>query len=50
MYSTSNNVTITGASSNISTTLSGALTTSSTSLTLASSTNFPSSGTVTLKL
>ena len=50
MYSTSNNVTITGASSNISTTLNGAITTSSTSLTLASSTNFPSSGTVTLKL
>ena len=46
MYSTSNNVTITGASSLISTTLNGALTNSSTSLTLASSTNFPSSGTV----
>ena len=50
MYSTSNNVVITGASSLISTTLSGALTTSSTSLTLASSTNFPSSGTVHLKI
>ena len=50
MYSTSNNVTITGASSNISTTLNADITTSSTSLTLASSTNFPSSGTVTLKL
>ena len=50
MYSTSNNVTITGVSSLISTTLSGALTNSSTSLTLASSTNFPSSGTVHLKI
>ena len=50
MYSTSNNVTITGVSSEIETTLSGAITTSSTSLTLASSTNFPSSGTVTLRI
>ena len=48
MYSTSNNVTITGARSGISTTLNGALTNASTSLTLTSSTNFPSSGTVTL--
>ena len=50
MYSAANNVTITGVSSDISTTINGALTTSSTSLTLTSSTGFPSSGTVTLLL
>ena len=50
MYSTANNVTITGVSSEISTRMSGALTASSTSLTLTSSTGFPSSGTVTLRI
>ena len=50
MYSTSNNVTITGVSSEISTTLNGAITSTATSLTLTSSTNFPSSGTVHLYL
>ena len=50
MYSTSNNVTITGASSLISTRMSGAITATSTSLTLTSATNFPSSGTVTLRI
>ena len=50
MYSTSNNVTITGVSSEISTTLDGALTTTSTSLTLTSATNFPSSGTAYVKI
>jgi len=50
MYSTSNNVTITGVSSGISTTLDGAITASSTSLTLTSATNFPGSGTVFVKI
>jgi hypothetical protein len=51
MYSTSNNVVITGVSSGISTTLAtSALTTTSTSLTLTSATNFPTSGTVTVKI
>ena len=51
MYSTSNNVVITGVSSGISTTLAtNALTTTSTSLTLTSATNFPSSGTVHVKI
>ena len=51
MYSTSNNVVITGVTSGISTTLStNALTTTSTSLTLASATNFPTSGTVHIKI
>jgi len=50
MYSTSNNVIITGVSSGISTTLNGAITDTATSLTLTSSTNFPGSGTVHLYL
>ena len=51
MYSTSNNVVITGVSSGISTTLAtSALTTTSTSLTLTFATNFPTSGTVTVKI
>ena len=51
MYSTSNNVVITGVSSDISTTVStNALTTTSTALTLTSATNFPTSGTVTVKI
>ena len=51
MYSTSNNVVITGVTSDISTTLAtNALTTTSTSLILASATNFPSSGTVHVKI
>ena len=40
MYSTSNNVRITGASSGISTTLNGAITATATSLTLTSNTGF----------
>ena len=43
MYSTSNNVTITGVNSGISTTLSAALTATGTSLTLTSATNFAAS-------
>jgi len=43
MYSTSNNVTITGASSGITTTLNGAITATSTSLTLTSATGFAAS-------
>ena len=51
MYSTSNNVVITGVSSGISTTVATtALTTTSTSLTLTSATNFPTSGTVHVKM
>ena len=42
-YSTSNNVTITGATSGITTTLDGAITASATSLTLTSATNFEAS-------
>ena len=50
MYSTSNNVVITGVSSGVSTTIATtALTTTSSRLTLTSATNFPSSGTVTVK-
>jgi len=40
MYDTSNNVTITGATSGLSTTLSAAITSTATSLTLTSGTNF----------
>ena len=40
MYSTSNNVTITGVKSGISTTLNGAITATATSLTLTSATGF----------
>ena len=50
MYSTSNNVTITGVSSGVSTTLNGAITATGTSVTLTSATNFPSSGTVHIKI
>ena len=51
MHSTSNNVTIANvASEGISTTLNGAVTSGDTSLTLTSSTGFPSSGTVELKI
>ena len=40
MYSTSNNVTITGVKSGIETTLNGAITVTATSLTLTSATGF----------
>ncbi len=50
MYSTSNNVTITGVKSEISTTLDGAITATSTSLTLTSATGFPGSGTAFVKI
>ena len=43
MYNTSNNVTITGVTSGISTTLNGAITSTATSLTLTSATNFAAS-------
>ncbi len=43
MYSTSNNVTITGASSGVTTTLNGAITATSTSLTLTLATGFEAS-------
>jgi hypothetical protein len=43
MYSTSNNVTITGVTSGISTTLNSAITSTATSLTLTSGTNFAAS-------
>ena len=43
MYSTSNNVTITGVNSGISTTLAAAITATATSLTLTSATNFAAS-------
>ncbi len=43
MYSTSNNVTITGVSSGISTTLNSAITSTANSLTLSSGTNFAAS-------
>ena len=49
MYSTSNNVRITGVSSGISTTISSGITATDTSLTLTSNTNFPS-GSITLKI
>ncbi len=50
MYSTSNNVTITGVSSGVSTTLNGAITASGTSVTLTSATGFPTSGTCHIKI
>jgi hypothetical protein len=50
MYSTANNVTITGVSSDISTTLNGAITAAGTTVTLTSATGFPSSGTVHIKI
>ena len=50
MYSTSNNVTITGVSSGVSTTLNGAITAAGTSVVLTSATGFPTSGTVHIKI
>src|SRR6056300_1013460 len=50
MYDTDNNVTISGVSSGVSTTLNGAILAAGTSLILTSSSGFPSSGTVTLKV
>ena len=50
MHTTSNNVTISGASSGVSTTLSAQLLAGGSSLSLASSTGFPGSGTVHLKI
>ena len=50
MYDTDNNVTISGVSSGIATTLNGAVAQGATSLTLQSSSGFPSSGTVHLKV
>ena len=49
MYSTSNNVVITGVSSGVSTTLNGAITATATSLTLTSATNFDT-GSITVKI
>ena len=49
MYQTSNNVRITGVSSDISTTLSTGIGADATSLTLASATNFPT-GSITVKI
>ena len=49
MYSTSNNVLITGVSSGVSTTLNGAITATATSLTLTSATNFDT-GSITVKI
>ena len=50
MYSSSNNVTISGVSSGVATTLNGAITDTATSLTLTSDTGFPNSGTVYVKI
>ena len=50
MYSTSNNVTITGVSSDVSTTLNGAITAAGTSVVLTTATGFPTSGTVHIKI
>jgi hypothetical protein len=50
MYDSRNNVTIDGVSSGVSTTLNGAITDSATSLVLDNASNFPTSGTVYLKL
>jgi len=50
MYSTSNNVTITGVSSGVSTTLNGGITAAGTSVVLTSATGFPTSGTVHIKI
>ena len=49
MYSTSNNVVITGVSSGVSTTLNGAITAAATTLTLTSATNFDT-GSITVKI
>jgi len=50
MYNTSNNVTISGISSGIQTTLNSSLAASATSLTLATDTGFPNSGTCFVKI
>ena len=50
MYQTSNNVRITGVSSDISTTLSTGINADATSLTLASATNFPTGNSITVKI
>ncbi len=50
MYQSSNNVKISGVTSGVTTTLAGAITDASTTLTLTSSTGFPSSGSVRLKI
>ena len=50
MYATSNNVTIAGVSSGVTTTLNGALAAGGTSLTLTSDTGFPNSGTAFVKI
>ena len=50
MYQSTNNVTVTGVDSGIETTLNTALTAEDTTVVLASSSNFPSSGTVFLKI
>ena len=50
MYNTSNNVTISGASSGVFTTLSSSLSSGASSLSLSSSTGFPGSGTIRLKI
>ena len=50
MHDVDSNVIIAGASSGISTTLNGNIAGGATSLTLTSATNFPSSGTVHLKI
>jgi len=49
MYSTSNNVTITGVKSGIETTLASTISASDTSLTLSAATNFPA-GSITIKI
>ena len=50
MYNTSNNVTISGVSSGVQTTLNSALAAGATSLTLATDTGFPNSGTCFVKI
>ena len=50
MYQNTNNVKISGVTSGVTTTLAGAITDASTTLTLTSSTGFPSSGSVRLKI
>ena len=50
MYSSSNNVSISGVSSGVSTTLSASLSAGATSLTLTTDTGFPNSGTVYVKI
>ena len=50
MYSSANNVIISGVESGVATTLNGALSAGATSLTLTSSSGWPSSGTIYLKI